>query len=120
MQSPLYTSRNPHPFPLQNTPGAALLEISTSEISTSDRATTAANGAAKVEESEQDVWDVWPYCWITAAWSVACSRFHSLHTNLWEWRLARHNRRLQQKFQSSFWQIWRQQNADPEAGLRLL
>lgn len=71
-------------------------------------------------DEDENVWDVWPYCWATAAWDLAQDRFHSFHTNLSEWRLARTNRRNREKFQTDFWQSWNNGTDGEERELRLV
>lgn len=69
---------------------------------------------------EENLWDVWPYCWATTAWDLAQDRFHSFHKNLHEWRLARSNRRERENFQVEFWKAWHNRNEDEECELRLV
>lgn len=69
---------------------------------------------------EENVWDVWPYCWATAAWELAQDRFHSFHTNLSEKQLERANRRNREKFQNDFWQSWNSSPESEEHELRLI
>ncbi len=69
---------------------------------------------------EENLWDVWPYTWATTAWDLAQNRFHSFHTNLSEWRLARANRRNRDDFQAEFWQSWNTRNESEEQDLRLV
>jgi hypothetical protein len=69
---------------------------------------------------EENLWDVWPYCWATAAWDLTQNRFHSFHKKLSNWRLARANRRDREKFQAEFWQAWSSRNEGEGQDLRLV
>lgn len=69
---------------------------------------------------EENLWDVWPYCWATAAWDLTQDRFHSFHTKLSEWRLARANQRERDSFQADFWQAWNSGSEGEDRELRLI
>lgn len=76
--------------------------------------------AIEATSSEENVWEVWPYCWATSGWDKVADGFHSFHENLAEWRLARANRRTREKFQSEFWQNWNNRPEREERELRLV
>ena len=60
------------------------------------------DSADSVEASndEADVWNVWPYCWVTGAYHRVLERFHSFHATLHSAWLTGRNRRLR----VAFWQ----------------
>jgi hypothetical protein len=49
---------------------------------------------------EEEMWDVWPYCWVVGAHGFLVARFHWFHEKLIEWRLSRSNK----KELTEFWQ----------------
>ena len=73
-----------------------------------------------VEETVEDLWAVWPYCWAIDLHQSARERFHSFHEKHTDWKLARFNRRMQQKFRTQFWQAWQRESEDEVLELRLV
>ncbi len=73
-------------------------------------------GKSKMEKSPEgeDVWDIWPYCWVTAGHDVVTERFHSFHARLNRWLLAHHNRRVLRRHRTQL-QGW-----SCEAGARIV
>jgi hypothetical protein len=90
-------------FSMQSTPAAPVAEVLTA-----------------TEEVSEDVWAEWPYCWAIDLYEIACERFHSLHQNLSDWKLARINRRTQVEFQNQFWSQWQRDGEDETLELRLV
>jgi len=52
----------------------------------------------KSTDQASSPWDVWPYVWVINLNRWQVNRFHSFHENLFERRLAKHNRRAQIRF----------------------
>ena len=103
MKSPLRASED-FPSSMQSTPSIAF-----------EGHSDCIRFAAKSSEAEnEDVWAVWPYCWVIAGHETVTERFHSFHTKLNSWLLAHHNRRVLQRHLAGL-QGW---NCD--AGARLV
>ena len=49
------------------------------------------------QHEEESVWDVWPYCWAIDGWDIACENFENQRAHFATWKLARFNRRAQEK-----------------------
>jgi hypothetical protein len=81
----------------------------------------AAEPVAIAEEAiGEDLWADWPYCWAIDLHEIARRRFHSFHQNLFEWRLARDNRRAQARFWAQHWWTWQRHEEDEVLELRLV
>jgi len=104
MKSPLRASED-FPSSMQSTPSFAL-EAHSDCISFASK-----NEAA---QNDEDVWNVWPYCWAIAGHEIAGERFHWFHKKLNSWFLTRHNRRVLQRHRAGL-QGW-----NVEAGARLV
>jgi len=106
MKSPLRASEDYLASSMQSTPA------------TSQPCSASLRFAAKKEiengQTDEDVWNVWPYSWAIASHDAATERFHSFHTKLNSWLLARHNRRVLSQHRASL-QGW-----NCEAGARLI
>ncbi len=55
------------------------------------------------QHEEESVWDVWPYCWAIDGWDIACENFENQRAHFATWKLARFNRRAQEKFCRQNW-----------------
>lgn len=80
MHNPQLASENVMPFSAQSTPIVV---------------------AAQCED--ESVWDIWPYCWAIDGWDVACENVENQRANFALWKLARYNRRAQEKFYRKNW-----------------
>lgn len=107
---------------MQNLQRQAVEDLNETSLLTAvpTRADTATPPPADTLEQEENVWDVWPYCWATAAWDLAQDRFHSFHKNLIYWHQSRVNRRNREKFQADFWQTWNNGAEGEERELKLV
>jgi hypothetical protein len=79
MQNSQRASENAIPFSMQSTP------------------------APQEPYTEESVWDIWPYCWAIDGWDIACENFENQRANFAAWKLARFNRRAQEKFCRKNW-----------------
>lgn len=104
MQSLLSASENTELFSMQSTPAAE----------------ESALPKLAAESVEEDVWDVWPYCWAIAGWETACVQAGQLQEKFSLWKLQRSNRREQQQFQRRLWQRWEREQSREESELTLV
>ena len=109
MKSPLRASEDALSS-MQSTPAQAVMSQAQPEIIRF----AAKNEMENSEAETGDVWDVWPYCWVVSGHTTVLERFHSFHTKLNSWLLARHNRRVLVRHRSGL-QGW-----NCEAGARLV
>lgn len=91
------------------------------ELSVPSTATLATESEDFTEEDyDADLWADWPYCWAIDLHEIVRRRFHSFHQYLFNWWLARSNRRTQAAFQAKYWWQGQRGEEDEVLGLRLV
>lgn len=106
MQSLLSASENSGRFSMQSTPAPAPQETESPQLS--------------AEPVEEDVWNVWPYCWAIAGWEVAGAQAGQLQEKFFRWKLQRLNRREQKQFRRRLWQRREREQSREECELTLI